>query len=398
MFDFLKDITVIDVIDILAVAVFLYLIFLWFKKTKSVFIFVGIVISGAIYLIVNILGLRLLATLMQGFFAVILLAIVIIFQEDIRRLFEQIALFSLAPKLRKSKMNPNSQPQIDILKDAIFFLAKKHIGAIVILKGKDTLLRNIQRGITLNGKLSTPLLKSIFDTHSDGHDGAVIIEGDQILQFACHLPLSKDMNQLQDKGTRHAAALGLSEITDALCIVVSETTGEISICQNGTFSIIKDTKIFQELTDKFYKSLGNLRKSRSRVNFLTVNLKQKSIVILLSIFLWWFFVHESVVVYKSFEVPVQHINLAKNLNIVGITPQEVKVVLSAPMRSFYFVGKKDIEVRVKIIDIEDLNKTEDEHYELTITASDVTLPRSYTIVNIFPRSVKLWIKQNDFVN
>ncbi|MBU0693565.1 MAG: diadenylate cyclase [Candidatus Omnitrophica bacterium] len=398
MFDFLKDITIIDIIDILTVSFFLYLIFLWFKRTKSVFIFVGIIISSIAYLVVRILGLRLVATLMQGFFAVILLAIVIIFQEEIRRLFEQIALFSLSPKLRKAKMNQNFQSQIDILTGTIFFLAKKHIGSIVVIKGKDTLLRNTQRGITLNGKLSAPLLKSIFDTHSDGHDGAVIIDGDQISQFACHLPLSKDINQLQDKGTRHAAALGLSEITDALSIVVSETTGEISICQNGKFVTIEDKKMFQELIERFYESLGSGREIHSKRNFLTVNLKQKFIVVALSIFLWWFLVHESVVIHKSFEVPIQHISLAKNLNIVEIIPQEVKIVLSAPRRSFYFVDKEDIEVLVKIVDSKDLNKIEDGYYELIIAASDVTLSGFYSIVNIFPRSVKLRVEQDDLVN
>ena len=393
MFDFLKGIHIIDVIDILTVSFLLYLIFLWFKRTKSVFIFGGIIISSLAYLVVRILGLRLVATLMQGFFAVILVAIVVIFQEEIRRLFEQVALFSIAPKLRKIKLDQYYLSPIDILTDTTFFLAEKYIGAIVVLKGKDPLLRNIQRGITLNGRLSTPLLKSIFDTHSDGHDGAVIIEDNTVLQFACHLPLSKDINQLQDKGTRHAAALGLSELTDALCIVVSETTGEISIYQNGKLSMIKDKKTFQELIEKFYKNLGDAQEINPHRNFITANLKQKIVIVVLSVFLWWFFVHESIVVYKSFEVPIQHISLDRNLNIVETIPPEVKIVLSAPRRNFYFVDKRDIEVLVKIIDIDDLNKTEDGHYELIITASDITLPGPYSIVNIFPRSVSLNIKK-----
>ncbi|MBU1084080.1 MAG: diadenylate cyclase [Candidatus Omnitrophota bacterium] len=397
MFDFIKDMSIIDVVDILTVSFLLYLLFLWFKRTKSVFIFVGIIISSSAYLIVRILGLRLVATLMQGFFAVILVAIVVIFQEEIRKLFEQIALFSLTPKLKKRKADSILQPQIDILTDTVLFFAKKRIGAIIVLKGKDAILRNIQRGITLNGELSTFILKSIFDTHSDGHDGAVIIENNTVLQFASHLPLSKEMNQLQGKGTRHAAALGLSEMTDALCIVVSETTGEISIFQNGKVSIIKEKKIFQESIERFYKSLGKGGESCSKGNFITVNIRQKTIVIALSVFLWWFFVHESTVVYRSFEVPVQYVNLAKDLNIDEMIPKEVKVVLSAPKRNFYFVSKKDVEVSVKIIDIEDLNETEEGNYDLTIKASDVTLPGSYTIVNIFPRNVKLRIKPDNNV-
>ncbi|MFH1092990.1 MAG: diadenylate cyclase [Candidatus Omnitrophota bacterium] len=393
MFDFLKDISIIDAVDILSVSFLLYVIFLWFKRTKSVFIFVGIIISSIVYLVVRILGLRLVATLMQGFFAVILVAIIVIFQEEIRRLFEHVALFSLAPKLRKTKMERCFQPQIDILTETVFFLAKKHIGAIIVLKGKDTLLRNTQRGVTLNGKLSVPLLKSIFDTHSDGHDGAVIIEDNTVLQFACHLPISKDIDQLQNKGTRHAAALGLSEASDSLCIVVSETTGEISIYQHGKTSLIKGIELFQELVEGFYKSLEKTPGIHLNRNFLTANLKQKFIVVVLSILLWWFFVHESVVVYKSFEVPVQYISLNKNLDIGEIIPREVKIVLSAPRRNFYFVDERDIKVLVKIIDIDDLNKTEEGYYNLTLTASDVTLPGTCSIVNIFPRSINLNIKK-----
>lgn len=111
MFDFLKDISIIDAVDILSVSFLLYVIFLWFKRTKSVFIFVGIIISSIVYLVVRILGLRLVATLMQGFFAVILVAIIVIFQEEIRRLFEHVALFSLAPKLRKTKWNAVFSPK-----------------------------------------------------------------------------------------------------------------------------------------------------------------------------------------------------------------------------------------------------------------------------------------------
>lgn len=390
---FLENISIKDIIDIFIVAILLYLIFLGFKKTKSIFVLAGIIITGSLYLVANILGLRLLAALMQGFFAIILIAIVIIFQEEIKKLFEYVALFSLAPKSQKARLSFPFQSQLDILADTLFFLAEKHIGAIIVLKGKDLLLRNIQRGINLNGQLSAPLLKSIFDTHSDGHDGAVIIEGDKILQFACHLPLSKDSGQLKNKGTRHAAALGLSEITDALCIAVSETSGEISVCQNGKLKLIKDKKTFYESLKKFHKSIGNTQEKQSKEKFFTRRLFPKLAIILLSVFLWWFFVNESIVIYKSFEVPIQHISLVDDLHIEGIFPQKVKVVLSAPRRNFYFVDQKDIEILAKIIDVENLVKITEGFYELTLTASDITLPGSYTIVNIFPRNIRVNINQ-----
>ena len=114
MFTFLKDITVIDVIEIIAVSILLYILFLWFKRTKSSFVFVGIIISSIAYMIVKLLRLRLVATLMQGFFAVILVAVVIIFQEEIRRLFEQIARLSLNPKFKNGKISYDSNQQVNM--------------------------------------------------------------------------------------------------------------------------------------------------------------------------------------------------------------------------------------------------------------------------------------------
>ena len=103
----------------------------------------------------------------------------------------------------------------------------------LIAEGKDPIARHVMGGIELGGKISEPILKSIFDPHSPGHDGAVIVEHDQISLFAAHLPLSKDFQQLANVGTRHSAALGLAELSDALCIAVSEERGTISVARAG---------------------------------------------------------------------------------------------------------------------------------------------------------------------
>ena len=388
----LKDVTVIDIIDVITVSILLYILFLWFKRTKSSFVFAGIVISSIAYMAVKLLRLRLVATLMHGFFAVILVAIVIIFQEEIRRLFEQIASWSLSPKFRNRKISYDSNQQINTLVNTTFTLAHDKVGALLVLTGKDIIMRHIHGGVELDGTLSESLLKSIFDTHSDGHDGSVLIENGRILQFACHLPLSRNYEQLKEKGTRHAAALGLSEVTDALCIVVSETTGDISVARHGQIHKIGDEETLVKLLESFQQETIPVQQSSSVKTFFLRNFKIKVIAVSVAVLLWFVLVHESVVVYKTFYIPVEYAGLAKNLEVKGIEPPRVKVVLSAERRDFYFLDKGAIELVLKLFDLGDLRKLEGKYYETTVTASDIALPSDYTVVNIFPRNIKFSIE------
>ncbi len=388
----LKDITVIDAIDVAAVSILLYILFLWFNRTKSSFVFAGIMISSIAYMAAKLIKLRLVAALMQGFFTVILVAVVVIFQEEIRRLFEQIASWSLRPKFRDKKKSRNLSRKLDMLVNTAFDLAAKKVGVLIVLTGRDFVMRHIDGGIDLNGALSESLLKSIFDTHSEGHDGGVLIENGRVLKFACHLPLSKDFGQLGDRGTRHAAALGLSELTDALCIVVSETTGDVTVARHGQLHKIGDKETLCRLLANFEQEVTPLRQSRGIKTFFVRNFKAKAAAVFVSVLLWFVLVHESVVVYKTFYVPVQYAGLAESLEVREIQPQKVKIVLSAARRDFYFVDKQDIKLVSKLFDLRNLKKLDEKYYETTITASDITLPPNYEIVNIFPRNVTFVIE------
>ena len=115
-------------------------------------------------------------------------------------------------------------------------MAKKRIGALIVLQGNDPLERHINGGTSLDGLVSEPLLESLFDPHSIGHDGAVIINGNRIAKFGCHLPLSINTSKYGNIGLRHTAALGLAERSDAICVVVSEEKGTISTGLSGNIS------------------------------------------------------------------------------------------------------------------------------------------------------------------
>jgi DNA integrity scanning protein DisA with diadenylate cyclase activity len=204
--------TIAEVIDIIFVAILLYTAIVWAQRTRAAFVVRGIVILGAIYIIARYLDLQMTAWVFQGFFAIFLIMIVVIFQEELRQLFEQIAVWSLARK----RIPPLGSTAADVLVRTLADLAKEHVGALIVIRGNDPIERHITGGIPLDGKLSGPLLKSLFDPHSAGHDGAVLVEQDRITRFAAHLPLSKDLRQLANVGTRHSAALGLAELADVL--------------------------------------------------------------------------------------------------------------------------------------------------------------------------------------
>src|SRR5499433_651448 len=214
-------ITFAEVVDIIFVAVLLYTAIVWARQTRAAFVVRGILILGGIYIIARYLDLQMTAWVFQGFFAIFLIMIVVIFQEELRQIFERVAVWSW-----RSSGNPELQSETaNMLVRTAADLAKDRIGALMVVSGNNPLARHIVGGIPLDGKISEPLLRSIFDPHSPGHDGAVLIERDRVTRFAAHLPLSKDLRQLAGLGTRHSAALGVAELTDALAIVVSEQRG-----------------------------------------------------------------------------------------------------------------------------------------------------------------------------
>jgi diadenylate cyclase len=214
MFNPFADIRLTDVIDIGFVAVLLYTVIVWLERTRATFVLIGIFIFGAIYILARQLGLQLTSWIFQGFFAIFLVVIVVIFQPELRQIFERIALWSLGPKASRSVRSET----LDVLTRTLADFGKERIGALIVIRGNDLLERHILGGIDLDGRISEPLLKSIFDPCSPGHDGAVIVEGDRVSRFAAHLPLSRDSQQLSLVGTRHSAALGLSQLIPFLVV------------------------------------------------------------------------------------------------------------------------------------------------------------------------------------
>lgn len=223
-----------DVLDILVVAFIFHQLMAIIRGTRSVQMVLGLIIVGLVYFMASMLDLVTLQWLLQTFLSSLFLIIVIVFQQDIRKALTQVGK---SPFQRNIDM---AEKELDEIIRAVFYLSKRRIGALIVIE-RDTGLREfIESGYKLDAKLSKELLISIFMPVSPLHDGGVIIYKGRIQTAGSIMPLSQNPYISKRFGTRHRAAIGLSEETDAVIIVVSEETQEISLVQHGALTAMHD--------------------------------------------------------------------------------------------------------------------------------------------------------------
>ncbi|MBN1251549.1 MAG: diadenylate cyclase CdaA [Bacteroidales bacterium] len=255
---------IIDFIDILLVAFLLYKLYNLLKGTVAINIFAGIFALYLIWLLVKALNMSLLSTILGQFMGVGVIAIIIVFQQEIRRFFliigsDYLSNLNLSIENIFSKIL-KEEPKVKVYSIAIacINLSKSKTGALIIVSDTSKLDNYAETGTILNAETSSSLLESIFFKNTPLHDGAVIIFKDKIYAAACILPVSDDKNLDPRYGLRHRSALGISESANTFSIVVSEETGEISYIKSGKFhSDVKGSELRKVLEYEFIKKDKN---------------------------------------------------------------------------------------------------------------------------------------------
>ncbi len=222
----------VNVIDILLVWFVIYKLITLIKGTKAVQLLKGIFFIVIAYLITQALNLETLGWIMQQVLNWGFLAIIIIFQPEMRRALEQLGRGKL---FSSSTLNEESERNrlIEAMVKSVSYMAKRRIGALISIERETGLSEYIETGISMNSDITSELLINLFIPNTPLHDGAVIIQRNRIAAAACYLPLSESPFISKELGTRHRAALGISEVTDAITVIVSEETGAISLTANG---------------------------------------------------------------------------------------------------------------------------------------------------------------------
>lgn len=219
-----------DVLDVLIVAYVIYRIAILIRGTRTMQMVLGLVIVGGAFVTSQVLGLFTLNWLLNNFLGSLFVILVVIFQADIRRALTRVGSQSFLGR------SVAVATPADAIATASAWLSARKIGALIVVEMDDGLAEFVESGRIVDGMASPELLETIFMKDSPLHDGAVIINGERILAAACLLPLSQNPNVSLSLGTRHRAAIGMSEESDAVVLVVSEETGEISLARGGVLN------------------------------------------------------------------------------------------------------------------------------------------------------------------
>ncbi len=255
----LPKITVIDVIEIIIIAIVLYYVMAWIKNSRAWALLRGIVIILIFIVVAAIFRMNTILWLVGQLASIALIALVIIFQPELRNALESLGrrnLFARIFRIDLRNTGSMSEKSITEIVRACQEMSEAKTGALIVVEGNQELKEYIRTGIELDSMISSQLLVNIFEEKTPLHDGAVIVRGDRIVAATCYLPLSDNLKLSKDLGTRHRAAVGMSEASDSMAIVVSEETGEISVAYVR--------KLYRNVDDDFLRErLEQLAKSGS---------------------------------------------------------------------------------------------------------------------------------------
>ena len=237
----------IDVLDIVIVAYLVYKILGFIQETRAQQLVRGLVVLGIVFFLSDFLKLYLLNWLLRNFVTMGLFALIVLFQPELRRGLEQLGRRNIVSGQFRSLDKENAIEVVKEIVAAVDDFSATRTGALIVFERETMLNDIIETGTIVDARISVRLLGNLFYEGSPLHDGAVIIRRDRIHAASCVLPLTEKKNIGRNLGTRHRAGLGVSEVSDALVIVVSEETGVISVAENGNFRRFMDLKSVEKI-------------------------------------------------------------------------------------------------------------------------------------------------------
>ena len=233
----LADIWITDIVEIAIIAFLLYEIMLWIKSTRAWMLLKGFLVLIFFVILAALFEMDTILWISDKVFSIGILALVIIFQPEVRKALEQLGQNNVLAHLIQSgagkKQDNLSEGVVDEIVKAAFEMGKARTGALIVMEREIPLNEYIATGIKIDGVLTSQLLLNIFEHNTPLHDGAVIVRENRVVAATCYLPLSESMQISKALGTRHRAGLGISEVTDSVTVIVSEETGYVSVAQEG---------------------------------------------------------------------------------------------------------------------------------------------------------------------
>lgn len=245
-------IRIIDILDILIVAVIIYELLLLTRHTRGSALLKGLFLLLIIALLSNLFGLVSLNWLLRAILQNGAVVLVVLFQPEFRKALERMGRSRLFQKSGRKSVNDDRDLVISEIIQSIMDLSKRRVGALIVFEQQTGLQDVIETGTRLNAEISAPLLENIFEPKTPLHDGAVVVRDNEIMAAACILPLAEASGVSRELGTRHRAAVGITENTDAIVLVVSEETGIVSMARDGQLTRPLTVRTLEEVLNQIY--------------------------------------------------------------------------------------------------------------------------------------------------
>lgn len=366
-----------DLADILIMTFLLYQLYSWFRRTRAMQVLLGLGVVTLIYFATRFLGLYMTSWILQELGTVLIVLVIVVFQAEIR---QALYRFSLLRHLFGGQQI-QQRTQFHEIAETLFKFAGKRTGAILVFKRSESLADLMLNGVRLDCEISPQILEAIFAEEAPLHDGAVLVRDGRIALASCHLPLSASPDLPQYLGTRHRAAVGLSERTDAVVVVVSEERGEVSLAVSGELR-----RVFTE--EELVTSLEELINPGSEAPRMTLrqrlfaNLLPKSAILLL-VTVFWALISSHQGRITTVTAPVRLHGLPDELVLIRSVPEEVDVQLKSLSSLTPPPAKLDIAADI------DLSGIREGQSVVRIRNSDFNLPSGMAIAGFNPLSVKV---------
>jgi diadenylate cyclase len=374
-----------DILDVLFLTVVAYHLYLWFRGTKALKALVGLLGLGIVFTVARTWGLFLTTWVFQILWQVLVILLIILFQSEIRQVLERVN------PLQVFGLHKASVPEewIPGFTKAIFALAKRKIGALVIIERTDRVQEFIAEGQPLRGEPGPELLMSIFQKESPLHDGAMLIQDGRVTQVACYLPLTPDEGLPKQWGTRHRAALGLSERCDAWVVVVSEERGEVSLAQEREMVHVADIERLSQLILEAMTPMSPERKSWwERIHLFFVNRWQVKIGTLFLVASLWLMLAGQQNFEKTVTVPVEITNIPPKLEVLRPVNPKVEIKVRGLRKDVSTLNEKNVTADI------DLSVARLGRRTFSITRNEIRLPdEGMYVVDINPPQLKFEFKE-----
>jgi DNA integrity scanning protein DisA with diadenylate cyclase activity len=369
----LDSLSVTDAVDLLCLFVLAWGLVARLYRSRAHVALMGLGVLGCGYALARTSDLELTSWFLRGACGVGAALLVLGYQDPLRRLLESIGSLGTGRRARADN------EAMDEMVLALAHLAEARIGALVVVTGREPLERHTKGLVPLDGRVSVPLLLSLFDASSPGHDGAVIwAGGDRIAGFAGHLPLAQADNDRGPGGTRHAAAIGLSERTDALCIAVSEERGTISLARDGQLEVVSPGDLATRLRDFLSAKPPARQPARAR---LLRGGAQVATAAVITASAWLVLVHGSQQDTTVLSLPIEVENMPEGWSLDGVEPATVEVTVAGPRRRVIVLQESDVAVLVEVTGLAQGRR------RFRLRTEDVVAPAGLDVVGLSARRV-----------